>query len=109
MDCRRASEADCVSDCGEGVQWPNERKPIFFMQEKSSLSGKRKKSALQSYQSPSTLSGKGKYDVPRAMWSAAPVDMARDEPLPGAALGFHRKLHGRSAHFLQTSTRPMCP
>src|ERR1700728_54734 len=30
MDCRSASAADCVSDCGEGVQWPNERKPIFF-------------------------------------------------------------------------------
>ena len=23
-----------VPDCGEGVQWPNERKPIFFMQDK---------------------------------------------------------------------------
>src|SRR5580658_11731 len=35
MDCRSASAADCVPDCGEGVQWPNERNPIFFMQDKS--------------------------------------------------------------------------
>src|ERR1700722_13444440 len=35
MDCRSASAADCVCDWGEGVQWPNERKPIFFMQDKS--------------------------------------------------------------------------
>jgi hypothetical protein len=26
------SAAERVSDCGEGVQCPNERKPIFFMQ-----------------------------------------------------------------------------
>src|ERR1700733_12962699 len=32
MDCRSASAADCVRDCGLGVQWPNDRKPIFFMQ-----------------------------------------------------------------------------
>jgi hypothetical protein len=35
MDCSSASAADCVCDCGEGVQCPNERKPIFFMQNKS--------------------------------------------------------------------------
>src|SRR5580698_6647776 len=35
IDCRSASAAERVSDCGEGVQWPNERKPIFFMQHKS--------------------------------------------------------------------------
>src|SRR5580658_1518591 len=37
MDCRSASAADCVRDCGEGVQWPNERKPIFFIQDKSTV------------------------------------------------------------------------
>src|ERR1700677_2289994 len=31
MDGRSASAAERVCDCGEGVQWPNERKPIFFM------------------------------------------------------------------------------
>src|SRR5580658_4041129 len=31
MDCSSASAAERVCDCGEGVQWPNERKPIFFM------------------------------------------------------------------------------
>src|SRR5580704_10915259 len=31
MDCRSTSAADRVPDCGEGVQWPNERKPIFFI------------------------------------------------------------------------------
>src|SRR5580692_7602938 len=38
MDCRRTSAADRACDCGEGVQWPNERKPIFFMQYKSPIS-----------------------------------------------------------------------
>jgi hypothetical protein len=33
MDCRSASAADHVCDCGAGVQYPNERKPIFFMQD----------------------------------------------------------------------------
>jgi hypothetical protein len=37
MDCRSASAADCVRDCAEGAQWPNERKPIFFMQDKSTV------------------------------------------------------------------------
>src|SRR5580698_2351455 len=32
MDCERTSAADCARDCGDGVQWPNERKPIFFIQ-----------------------------------------------------------------------------
>src|ERR1700722_20097361 len=31
MDCRSASAAERVCECGEGVQCPNERKPIFFM------------------------------------------------------------------------------
>src|ERR1700704_4981976 len=31
IDCNRASDADRVCDCGEAVQWPNDRKPIFFM------------------------------------------------------------------------------
>jgi hypothetical protein len=31
MDCNSASDADRVCDCGEGVQWPNDRKPIFFI------------------------------------------------------------------------------
>jgi hypothetical protein len=31
MDCKRASEADRVCDCREGVQWPNDKNPIFFM------------------------------------------------------------------------------
>jgi hypothetical protein len=31
MDCSSASPAERVCDCGEGVQCPNERKPIFFM------------------------------------------------------------------------------
>jgi len=46
MDCRSASAADCVRDCGLGVQWPNERKPIFFMQHKSS--GDRRQGRLRS-------------------------------------------------------------
>src|ERR1700723_1364978 len=41
MDCKSASAADCVRDCGEGVQRPNERKPIFFMQYKSPISYRR--------------------------------------------------------------------
>src|SRR5271167_3810029 len=32
MDCRSVSAAERVCDCGEGVQCPNERKPIFFME-----------------------------------------------------------------------------
>src|ERR1700742_921928 len=32
MDCRSVSAAERVCDCDEGVQCPNERKPIFFMQ-----------------------------------------------------------------------------
>lgn len=35
IDCRRTSAADRVGDCGEGVQWPKERKPIFFIQNQS--------------------------------------------------------------------------
>ena len=31
MDCRSVSAAERVCDCDEGVQCPNERKPIFFM------------------------------------------------------------------------------
>jgi hypothetical protein len=31
MDCSSASAADRVADCGDGVQCPNERKPMFFM------------------------------------------------------------------------------
>src|ERR1700689_4228070 len=31
MDCKSASAAERVCDCGEGVQCPNERNPIFFM------------------------------------------------------------------------------
>ena len=34
---RHCAAADCVPDCGEAVQWPNERKPIFFMQYKSPI------------------------------------------------------------------------
>jgi hypothetical protein len=30
IDCSRASDADRVCDCGEGFQWPKERKPMFF-------------------------------------------------------------------------------
>src|SRR4051794_7615373 len=30
MDCRSASAADRVCDCGDGVQWPKDRKPMFF-------------------------------------------------------------------------------
>src|SRR5687767_6643812 len=30
IDCRSASDADRVLECGEGVQWPKDRKPIFF-------------------------------------------------------------------------------
>src|SRR5699024_405008 len=30
IDCSSASGADRVADCGEGVQWPKERNPIFF-------------------------------------------------------------------------------
>jgi len=32
MDCRSVSAAERVCDCDEGVQCPNERKPIFLMQ-----------------------------------------------------------------------------
>ena len=31
MDWSSASEAERVCDCGDGVQWPNDRNPIFFM------------------------------------------------------------------------------
>jgi hypothetical protein len=31
MDCKSVSAAERVCDCGEGVQCPNERKPIFFI------------------------------------------------------------------------------
>ena len=31
MDCSSVSPAERVCDCEEGVQCPNERKPIFFM------------------------------------------------------------------------------
>jgi hypothetical protein len=31
MDWSSASAAERVCDCGEGVQCPNERKPIFFI------------------------------------------------------------------------------
>jgi hypothetical protein len=31
MDCKSVSAAERVCDCGEGVQCPKERKPIFFM------------------------------------------------------------------------------
>src|SRR5262249_56678599 len=31
MDCRSASDADRVCDCGDGVQCPKERKPTCFM------------------------------------------------------------------------------
>src|SRR5690349_16769489 len=31
MDCSSTSEAERVADCGESVQWPKERNPIFFM------------------------------------------------------------------------------
>ena len=31
MDCRSVSDADRVCDWCEGVQCPNDRKPIFFM------------------------------------------------------------------------------
>src|SRR6478609_2465865 len=36
MDCRSASAPERVCDCDEGVQWPKERKPIFFMEGKAS-------------------------------------------------------------------------
>src|SRR2546425_11323568 len=32
IDCRRASDAVRTSEYGAGVQWPKERKPIFFTQ-----------------------------------------------------------------------------
>src|SRR5262252_6881958 len=32
IDCRSASDADRVCDCGEGVQCPKERNPICFME-----------------------------------------------------------------------------
>ena len=31
MDCSRTSEADRASECGEDVQWPNDKKPMRFM------------------------------------------------------------------------------
>jgi hypothetical protein len=31
MDWSSASEAERVCDCGDGVQWPNDKNPIFFM------------------------------------------------------------------------------
>src|SRR4051794_30538206 len=31
MDCSNASDAERVCDCTEGVQCPNERKPIFLL------------------------------------------------------------------------------
>lgn len=32
MDCRSVSPAERVCDCEEGVQCPNDRNPMFFMQ-----------------------------------------------------------------------------
>jgi hypothetical protein len=32
IDCKSTSAADRVCDSDEGVQWPNDKKPIFFMQ-----------------------------------------------------------------------------
>jgi hypothetical protein len=32
MDCRSASAAERVCDCEEGVQCPNDRNPMLFMQ-----------------------------------------------------------------------------
>src|SRR6202522_4456372 len=37
IDCRSVSAADWVCDWGEGAQWPNERNPIFFMQDESTI------------------------------------------------------------------------
>src|SRR5258708_37753953 len=31
MDCESTSAAERACECGDGVQWPNERNPIFFM------------------------------------------------------------------------------
>ena len=31
MDCSRASEAERACDCGDGVQWPNDKNPMRFM------------------------------------------------------------------------------
>src|SRR5690606_14598479 len=31
IDCSSASAPERTCDCGEGVQWPKERKPMFFM------------------------------------------------------------------------------
>ncbi len=31
IDCSRTSEADRACECGDGVQWPNERNPMRFM------------------------------------------------------------------------------
>src|SRR3712207_6187162 len=31
IDCSRASDAERVRECGDGFQWPKERKPIFFI------------------------------------------------------------------------------
>ena len=30
IDWRSASDAERVCDCGEGFQWPKDRKPMFF-------------------------------------------------------------------------------
>src|SRR4026209_468176 len=32
MDCTSASAAERVCDCGAGVQWPNERNPMDFIE-----------------------------------------------------------------------------
>jgi hypothetical protein len=31
MDCSSVSAAERVPDCGEGVQWPKDKNPIFFI------------------------------------------------------------------------------
>ena len=39
MDCRSTSAAERkLETASDGVQWPNERKPIFFMRDKSPIS-----------------------------------------------------------------------
>jgi hypothetical protein len=39
MDCSSVSDAERVFECGEGVQWPNDRKPIFFMRATTPTTG----------------------------------------------------------------------
>ena len=92
MDCRSVSAAERVCDCDEGVQCPNERKPIFFMRaiycypgwfatvDVLSHSGTGTRSKLFSVDALSVLLGKPQRrgpEVVRLSWACGPRGLTR--------------------------------